>query len=48
MCVCLLIENLVHCGGATVILRAGGFIWLNPLATVLLMLFTAVVVECLF
>ena len=31
---------------ATVIVRAGGTIWLNPLATVLFNVCSAVIVEC--
>ena len=38
--VCLLISS------ATVIVRAGGAIWLNPFATVLFSVCSAVTVEC--
>ena len=44
MCVCLLCRMLYSC---LTLLRVGGMGWLKPVATVLLMLCSAVFVECL-
>ena len=43
--VCMLSKALLI-SSATVIVRAGGAIWLNPLATVLFSVCSAVTVEC--
>ena len=45
MCVCLLCQMFCSC---LMQLRMGGMCWLKPVATVLLMLCSAVFVECLF
>ena len=45
MCVCLLWKAFLI-SSATVILRARGAIWLNPFATVLFSVCSAVTVEC--
>ena len=45
--VCMLIVSKdLLISSATVIVRAGGAIWLNPYATVLLNVCSAVIVEC--
>ena len=44
MCVCLLCQKLIS--SATVIVRAGGAIWLNPFDTVLFTVCSVVVVFC--
>ena len=46
MCVYLLCQNTLLISNATVIVRAGGAIWSNPFATVLLSVCSAVTVEC--
>ena len=46
MCVCLLVSKASLISSATVIVRAGGVIWLNPFATVLFTVCSAVTVEC--
>ena len=45
MCVC---SNALLMSNATAMVRVGGMTWLKPIATVLLMLCSAVFVECLF
>ena len=40
------VESFAHIECATVIVRAGGAIWLNPFATVLFSVCSAVTVEC--
>ena len=45
MCVCLVSKDLLI-SSATVIVRSGGAIWLNPFATVLFSVCSAVTVEC--
>ena len=47
MCVCLLCANALLMSNATAMVRVGGMGWLKPVATVLLMLCSAVFVECL-
>ena len=47
MCVCLLCRMLLLMSNATAMVRVGGMGWLKPVATVLLMLCSAVFVECL-
>ena len=42
----LTVSNALLISSATVIVRAGGAIWLNPFATVLLSVCSAVTVEC--
>ena len=44
--VCLLYRKAMVISSATVIVRAGGAIWLNPFATVLFSVGSAVTVEC--
>ena len=44
MCVCVLKALLIS--SATVIVRAMGAIWLNPFATVLFTVCSAITVEC--
>ena len=46
VCVCLLCRKALLISSATVIVRAGGAIWLNPFATVLFSVCSAVTVEC--
>ena len=46
VCVCLLCPKALLISSATVIVRAGGAIWLNPFATVLFSVCSAVTVEC--
>ena len=46
MCVCLLVSKALLISSATVIVRAAGAIWLNPFATVLFNVCSAVTVEC--
>ena len=50
MCVCLLCRMLYSClmllSNATAMVRVGGMGWLKSVATVLLMLCSAVFVEC--
>ena len=45
MCVCLLCLKALVISSATLIVRAGGAIWLNPFATVLFTVCCAVTVE---
>ena len=47
MCVCLLCRMLYSCIMILAMVRVGGMGWLKPVATVLLMLCSAVFVECL-
>ena len=42
----IFISKALLISSATVIVRAGGVIWLNPLATVLFTVSSAVTVEC--
>ena len=42
----LTVSKALLTSSATVIVRAGGAIWLNPFATVLLSVCSAVTVEC--
>ena len=45
--VCMfIVSKAMLISGATVIVRSGGAIWLNPLATVLFNVCSAVTVEC--
>ena len=45
--VCMfIVSKALPISSATVIVRAGGAIWLNPFATVLFNVFSAVTVEC--
>ena len=44
--VCMFISKALLILSATVIVRAGGAIWLNPFATVLFSVCSAVTVEC--
>ena len=45
--VCMfIVSKALHISSATVIVRAGGAIWLNPFATVLFSVCSAVTVEC--
>ena len=45
--VCMfIVSNALLISSATVIVRAGGAIWLNPFATVLFKVSSAVTVEC--
>ena len=45
--VCMfIVSNALLISGATVIVRAGGAIWLNPFPTVLFTVCSAVTVEC--
>ena len=46
MCVCFIVSQALLISSATVIVRAGGAIWLNPFATVLFSVCIAVTVEC--
>ena len=47
-CVCMfIVSKALIILSATVIVRAGGAIWLNPFATVLFSVCSAVTVECL-
>ena len=47
MCICLLcVSKALLISSATVIVRAWGAIWLNPFATVLFTVCSAVTVEC--
>ena len=47
ICVCMfIVSKALLISNATVILRAGGAIWLNHFATVLLNVSSAVTVEC--
>ena len=46
MCVCLIVSKALLISSATVIVRAGGVIWLNPFATVLFSVCSSVTVEC--
>ena len=49
MCVCMfIVSKALLISSATVIVRAGGWggIWLNPFATVLFTVCTAITVEC--
>ena len=47
MCVCFIVSKTLLISSATVIVRAGGAIWLNPFATVLFSVCSAVnVVFC--
>ena len=47
MCVYLLCRMLYSCLMPTAMVRVGGMGWLKPVATVLLVLCSAVFVECL-
>ena len=45
--VCMfIVSNALLISSATVIVRAGGAIWLNPFATVLFNVYSVVIVEC--
>ena len=48
ICVCMFIvsKSFSHISSVTVIVRAGGAIWLNPFATVLFSVCSAITVEC--
>ena len=47
ICVCMfIVSKALLISSATVIVRAGGAIWLNPFATVLFSVCSAVTVEC--
>ena len=41
-----IVSKALLISSATVIVRAGGAIWLNPFATVLLSVYSAVIVDC--
>ena len=45
ICMCIVSKALVI-SSATVIVRAGGAIWLNPFATVLCSVCSAIIVKC--
>ena len=45
-CVYFIVSKALLISSATVIVRAGGVIWLNPFATVLFTVCSAVTVEC--
>ena len=45
-CVCMFVSKALLISSATVIVRAGGAIWLNPFPTVLFSVRSAVTVEC--
>ena len=44
--VCMFVSKALLISNATVIVRAGGAIWLNQFATVLFSVYSAVTVEC--
>ena len=46
MCVCFIVSKVLLISSPTVIVRAGGAIWLNLFATVLFSGCSAVTVEC--
>ena len=41
-----IVSKVLLISGATVIVRAGGAIWLNPFATVVFNVCSAVIIEC--
>ena len=43
-----IVSKVEHISSATVIVRAGGAIWLNPFSMVLFNVYSAVTVECCF
>ena len=45
VCICI-VSKALFISSATVIVRAGGAIWLNPFATMLFSVRSAVTVEC--